>query len=307
MAEARPPLLLLSHPDCAGHDMGPFAPERPARITAILSALDEPAFAGLRREEAPRATVEMLTRAHPPDYVSAILAIRPPPGQRVQLDPDTAMSAGSAEAALRAAGAAARAAEAVLKGEARAAFAATRPPGHHAEPARAMGFCLFANAVVAARHAQALGLARRVAILDFDVHHGNGTQACVERDASILFASTHQMPLYPGTGHAREVGVGNVINRPLPPGTDGAGFRAAWREILPRVADFAPDLVVVSAGFDAHRRDPLAQLELEAEDFGWITREIVALGRPVASLLEGGYDLAALAESVAEHLRALMG
>ncbi len=306
MADA--PLLLLTHAACLGHDMGVGAAERPDRLRIVTHVLSAPEFAALALEEAPRATEQQLARAHAPDYVRAILSVRPAEGALVRLDPDTAMSAGSAEAALRAAGAGVRAVEAVMRGQARAAFCAVRPPGHHAEPARPMGFCLFSSVVVAARHAQAACGAGRVAILDFDVHHGNGTQACVEQDASILFASSHQMPLWPGTGAADETGVGNVINAPLPPGADGAAFRRAWEAILPRVAEFSPDLVVVSAGFDAHHRDPLANLRLEAADFGWVTREIRAVapqGR-VVSMLEGGYDLDALAECVVEHVRALM-
>lgn len=298
-------MLFITHRECLDHDMGPQAAERPDRLRAIWAALEAEEFASLEREEAPRATAEQLARAHPADYVRAILEVRPEPGDVVALDPDTWMSAGSAEAALRAAGAGIRAVEAVLGGEASRAFCAVRPPGHHAEPARPMGFCLFSSVVVAARHAQSLGVAR-VAILDFDVHHGNGTQACVEDDASILFASSHQMPLYPGTGRAGETGVGNIINAPLPPGAGGAEFRAAWARILPRVAAFGPGLVIISAGFDAHRRDPLANLELEAADFAWITREILALKLPVVSMLEGGYDLQALAECTAAHVRELL-
>ena len=293
-------LLIVTHEACLGHDMGAGHPESPDRLSAVWAAIGDRAV-----EDAPLATLEELTRVHPADYVNAILAIRPDGDERVALDADTIMSAGSAEAALRAAGAGVRAVEAVLGGEARAAFCATRPPGHHAEPARAMGFCLFSNAVVAARHAQAVGGVARVAILDFDVHHGNGTQACVEADPSILFLSSHQMPCYPGTGGAHETGVGNVVNMPLPPGAGGEAFRAAWAAALPRVTAFEPGLVIISAGFDAHVRDPLAQLRLHEVDFGWITREIVALGFPVVSMLEGGYDLAALEASVAVHLTAL--
>lgn len=292
-------LLIVTHQACLGHDMGEGHPECPDRLRAVWAAIgDRP------MQEAPPATLEQLARVHPPDYVEAILAIRPEGTERMALDADTIMSAGSAEAALRAAGAGVRAVEAVLGGEARAAFCAVRPPGHHAEPARAMGFCLFSNVVVAARHAQALGVAR-VTILDFDVHHGNGTQACVEADPSILFLSSHQMPCYPGTGAAHETGVGNVINMPLRPGAGGEAFRAAWAAALPRVTAFEPGLVIISAGFDAHVRDPLAQLRLNEVDFAWITREIVALGFPVISMLEGGYDLQALEASVAVHLAAL--
>ena len=294
-------LLVISHEACLGHDMGEGHPECPDRLRAVWAAIgDRP------REAAPLATPAQLASVHPAEYVEAILAIRPEGEERMALDADTLMSAGSAEAALRAAGAGVRAVEAVLAGEARAAFCATRPPGHHAEPARPMGFCLFSNVVVAARHAQTLGVTR-VAILDFDVHHGNGTQACVEADPTILFLSSHQMPCYPGTGAAHETGVGNVINMPLRPGAGGEAFRAAWAAALPRVTAFDPGLVIISAGFDAHAADPLAQLRLHEVDFAWITRAILAAapGVPVVSMLEGGYDLQALEACVAVHLGAL--
>ena len=301
-------VLALTHEACLGHDMGEGHPECPDRLRAIWAALEAPEFAALKREEAPRATPEQLARAHPAGYVSAILDIRPDEDERVALDADTIMSAGSAEAALRAAGAGIRAVEAVCRGEASAAFCAVRPPGHHAEPQRPMGFCLFSNVVVAARHAQAECGVQRVAILDFDVHHGNGSQACVEADPSILFISSHQMPLYPGGGAAHETGVGNICNLPLRPGDGGGPFRAAWEGALPRLTAFAPGLVIISAGFDAHVRDPLAQLRLTEADFAWITEAILAAapGVPVVSMLEGGYDLAALASSTAAHLRVLM-
>ncbi len=219
------------------------------------------------------------------------------------------MSEGSAEAALRAAGAACAAVDAVMEGWARTAFAAVRPPGHHAERACAMGFCLFANAAIAALHARARWGAGRVAVVDFDVHHGNGTQAILGSDPPFLYASSHQYPCYPGTGAASERGVAaNVVNMPLPPGTGSAGFRRAWEGIgLPAIRAFQPHLVIVSAGFDAHRADPLADLRLEAEDFGWITDELVEIGGGrLVSVLEGGYDLGALAASVAVHVRRLM-
>ncbi|MBM3649582.1 MAG: histone deacetylase family protein [Alphaproteobacteria bacterium] len=304
--------LLVSHPAFLEHDTGPHHPERPDRLRAVLAALDDSAFADLARVPAPEASMAALTRVHPQDYVEAILGVRPGPGQRVQIDGDTVMSQGSAEAVVRAAGAAVVAVDAVMQGRAQTAFAAVRPPGHHASPAIPGGFCLLNNVAVAARHAQAQHGASRVAILDFDVHHGQGTQAVVEPDASLFYASTHQYPLYPGTGSARERGVaGNVVNAPLPAGTDGATFRAAWRDrILPALDDFRPDLLIVSAGFDAHAADPLAQLEVETEDFVWLTREFLAIadrhaaGRLI-SVLEGGYDLDALAESVATHVRTL--
>jgi acetoin utilization deacetylase AcuC-like enzyme len=306
-------VLLLTHRACLDHDPGPFHPECPDRLRAVLAALEAEEFATLTREEAPQATVEQLCRVHPRRYVDAILAVRPEPDEHVALDADTVMSWGSAEAALRAAGAAVAAVDAVMKDDGlRRAFCATRPPGHHAEQAQSMGFCLFSNPAVAARHAQAVHGVERVAVVDFDVHHGNGTQAAFETDPSLFYASSHQYPLYPGTGAAEETGVGNIVNAPLPPGANGTAFRTAWRErLLPALEAFAPGLLIISAGFDAHARDPLAQLRLREPDFEWITAELCAVanrhcnGR-VVSLLEGGYDLEALASSTAAHVRALM-
>jgi len=305
--------LLITHPACLEHDNGPGHPERPDRLRVILQALDAPEFVPLLRAEAPRATREELCLAHPEEYVDALLAIRPEPGESVALDPDTRMSAGSAEAALRAAGAACAAVDGVMAGRAGAAFAAIRPPGHHAEPDRPMGFCLFSNAAIAALHARASWGFLRVAVVDFDVHHGNGTQAIAWSDPDFFYGSSHQFPCYPGTGKASEQGVaGNVVNAPLPPGSDGAAFRAAWsRLILPALEEFAPEFLVVSAGFDAHRADPLAQLRVETEDFAWLTAELCRAaaahcGGRIVSLLEGGYDLPALAASAAAHVRGLM-
>jgi acetoin utilization deacetylase AcuC-like enzyme len=309
----RMPTALVTHPACLRHDVGPYHPECPDRLRAVLAALEGQEFADLLRESAPQATEEQLTRVHPANYVQAILSIRPAEGEMVQLDADTAMSAGSADAALRAAGAAVAAVDAVMEGWARTAFAAVRPPGHHAEPARPMGFCLFNNAAVAALHARTRWGVQRVAVVDFDVHHGNGTQAMFAADADLFYASSHQHPCYPGTGEASERGsANNIVNAPLRPGADGAAFRAAWSDtILPELDRFAPGLLIVSAGFDAHKADPLAQLRLETADFAWITRELAGIaaahcsGRMV-SVLEGGYDLAALAASVATHVRGLM-
>nr|WP_255574870.1 histone deacetylase family protein [Caldovatus aquaticus] len=305
--------MLLTHRACLDHDPGPYHPECPDRLRAVLRALDAEEFSGAIRGEAPRASLEQLCRVHPRHYVEAILAIRPDPDDRVALDADTVMSWGSAEAALRAAGAACAAVDAVVAGEVRRAFCAIRPPGHHAEPARPMGFCLFSNAAVAARHAQAAHGVARVAVVDFDVHHGNGTQAVAEADATLFYGSSHQWPLYPGTGDPGERGVaGNVVNATLPPGAGGEAFRAAWRDrILPALDAFAPGLLIVSAGFDAHARDPLAQLRVREPDFAWLTEQFCALaerhcGGRVVSVLEGGYDLEALAGSVAAHLRALL-
>jgi len=307
------PTALITHPACIAHDPGSYHPECPDRLRAVLAALETPQFADLLREAAPLATAEQLTRVHPANYVDAILSIRPAEGELVQLDADTAMGAGSAEAALRAAGAAVAGVDAVMEGWARTAFAAVRPPGHHAEPARPMGFCLFSNAAVAAMHARARWGIRRVAVVDFDVHHGNGTQAMFAADADLFYASSHQHPCYPGTGEASERGAAdNVVNAPLRPGSDGAAFRAAWEgTILPALDRFAPGMLIVSAGFDAHKADPLAQLRLETEDYAWVTRELLRIaamhceGRMV-SVLEGGYDLDALAASAAAHVRTLM-
>ena len=303
-------MALFSHPACADHDTGPGHPERAERLRAVERALAAPRFAALDRREAPRATRAQLERVHAPAAVERTLAAIPREGY-AHIDGDTVVSPGSREAALRAAGAACAAVDAVLDGEARRAFCAVRPPGHHAEPDRAMGFCLFNNAAIGAAHALAAHGLQRVAVLDFDVHHGNGTQAAFERDARALFASSHQSPLYPGTGAASETGVGNIVNMPLAAGATGAVFRAAWEGAFDRVDAFHPELIVVSAGFDAHRRDPLAGLALVEEDFAWISRRIAeaadssCAGR-VVSTLEGGYDLEALAASAAAHVAALM-
>jgi acetoin utilization deacetylase AcuC-like enzyme len=305
--------LLITHPSFLEHDTGDHHPERADRLRAVLAALDDAAFADLDRITAPAATMEQLTRVHPQDYVDAILGVRPPAGELVQIDGDTVMSARSAEAARHAAGALVAGVDAVVEGRSRTAFAAVRPPGHHALPSVPGGFCLFNSVAVGALHAQSAHGLERVAIIDFDVHHGQGTQAIVEPDPRLFYASSHQSPLYPGTGSARERGVaGNVVNVPLAAGSGSVAFRAAWAErILPSLDQFAPELILVSAGFDAHRRDPLAQLNVETADFVWLTEELLtiadrhAAGRLV-SVLEGGYDLDALAESVAAHVHVLM-
>ncbi len=302
-------VALVTHPACAGHDPGPSHPERPARLGAVLAALEGPRFAALRRIEARTAMEAELGLVHPDRYLGRLRAAAPSGDGRTVLDPDTAMSAGSLAAARLAAGGACQAVELVMTGEARCAFAAVRPPGHHAEPERAMGFCLLSNAAVAALHARRRHGIDRVAVVDFDVHHGNGTQAVAENDPSFFFASSHQMPLWPGTGAASERGVaGNVVNAPLPPGADGARFLAAWAgTILPALVRFGPELVIVSAGFDAHRADPLAGLALEDGDFAAVTRLILqAAGGRLVSVLEGGYDLAALGASAAAHVEALL-
>ncbi|MBV9248168.1 MAG: histone deacetylase family protein [Acetobacteraceae bacterium] len=304
---------LITHPACLEHDTGPYHPECADRLRAVLTALEAPEFTHLLREQAPEATREQLGHVHPARYIDAILSIRPLPGEAVQLDPDTSMSAGSAEAALRAVGAAVAGVDAVMEGWARAAFAAVRPPGHHAEPSRPMGFCLFNSAAVAALHARMQWGVQRVAVVDFDVHHGNGTQAMFEADPDLFYASSHQSPCYPGTGKSWERGVANnIVNAPLRPGDGSIAFRQAWENvILPELDRFAPGLLIISAGFDAHKADPLAQLRLETADYAWITDQLVSFadvhcGGRVVSVLEGGYELHALAASVAVHVRALM-
>lgn len=306
-------VAVFTHPVCLDHDPGPYHPESPDRLRRVTAALRAPGFESLLWREAPRATPEQLSLIHDQGYVEQVLALRPEPGQRWALDSDTLVSSGSIEAALRACGAAVAAVDAVMAGDVRRAFVAARPPGHHAERARAMGFCLFASAAIAARHAQAAHGAARVAIVDFDVHHGNGTQDAVWHRPDLFYASSHQMPCFPGTGRAEERGASlNVVNVPLAPGTGGAAFLAAWNQrILPALAAFAPDMLIVSAGFDAHRADPLAQLELDSSDFAALTDALVGqanglCGGRVVSVLEGGYDLDALAESCEGHVRGLL-
>ncbi len=304
--------ILYTHPACAEHDMGPMHPESPARLKAILEALDAGEFDALDRREAPAAEIEQIARVHPRSYVERILAAIPESGF-VQLDPDTAVCPRSGEAALRAAGAVCAAVNDVMAGDAGNAFCAVRPPGHHAEPSRSMGFCLFNNVAIGAEQARKAHGLDRVAVVDFDVHHGNGTQAMFWDDENLFYASTHQSPHYPGTGGASERGVaGNIVNAPLPPHTGSAGFRQAMQGvILPALAEFEPEFLLISAGFDAHAADPLASLELNEDDFSWATRELmnvanVHCGGRVVSTLEGGYDLAALSRSAAAHVRTLM-
>jgi acetoin utilization deacetylase AcuC-like enzyme len=305
-------LRLYTHPACLEHDPGPGHPESPARLKAVLAALDRDRFAALDRVEAPRASRAALERVHAPAHVARILASAPAEGS-VRLDEDTVMSPGSAEAALRAAGAVTAAVDAALDGSASRAFCAVRPPGHHATADQAMGFCLFNNIAVAAAHALAEHGLERVAIADFDVHHGNGTQDIFAHEPRVLFASSHQSPLYPGSGSADETGLGNLLNAPLPPGTGSQAFRRTWEDVLlPRLDAFRPQLLLVSAGFDAHRADPLAQLQLETDDYAWLTARLLEIARAhasgrIVSTLEGGYDLDALAASATAHVSALLG
>ncbi|MEW9625624.1 histone deacetylase family protein [Rhodanobacter geophilus] len=305
-------MRLYTHPACLQHDNGPGHPEAPARLAAVLRALDHDRYAALDRVEAPRASREQLLRVHAAAHVERMLAAVPP-GEMRRLDEDTVLSPGSAEAALRAAGAAVAAVDAVLGDDhVRHAFCAVRPPGHHATREQAMGFCLFNNVAVAAAHALAAHGLKRVAIADFDVHHGNGTQDIFWREPRVLFASSHQMPLYPGSGSPGERGAGNILNRPLSAGDGSCLFRELWEgDLLPRIRAFRPQLLLVSAGFDAHRNDPLAGLCLGSEDYAWITAKLVELanqhaGGRLVSTLEGGYDLAALAASTAAHVGELL-
>ena len=302
--------LLFTHPAMLAHQGPPGHPEHPGRLAAVLAALEG---LDLDRREAPLVDPTCLARVHSLAYLMALDRLFPAEGEGMAaVDAgDTFVSDGSREAAARAAGAVVAAVDAVRSGQGRAAFCAVRPPGHHAEPAQAMGFCLYNNVAVGALHAlEAHGL-NRVAVVDFDVHHGNGTQSVAEGEARLLFASTHQMPLYPGTGRAGETGIdGNVINAPIPPGTEGPAWRRVFAaKVLPALNAFAPEMLFISAGFDAHAADPLAQLALTEEDFAWATEALreAAGPVPIVSTLEGGYNLGALAACAAAHVRALGG
>ena len=300
-------MRVYTHPDCLGHDPGTGHPECPSRLAAVTGALRD-AFPGLDWREAPLAERLHVSRAHSRALVERLFDAD---GQALRLDADTVMSSGSLQAALRACGAAVAAVDAVVAGATLQAFCAVRPPGHHATRDTAMGFCLFNSVAVAACHAIEHHGLERVAIADFDVHHGNGTQDIFAHDPRVLYLSSHQSPLYPGTGEADETGVGNVRNAPLPPGAGGAAFRAAWQDrLLPALDTFAPQLVLVSAGFDGHRLDPLADLGLDAEDYRWLASGLARCadrhaGGRLVSLLEGGYSLTALRECSVAHLRGL--
>ncbi|MEO6064893.1 MAG: histone deacetylase family protein [Lysobacterales bacterium] len=304
--------MILTHTACLEHAPGPGHPESPARLAAVLDALGAPEFSRLQRRQAPRATRAQLERVHDPAMIDAIFAATPS-DTTVRLDADTVLSPGSIEAALRAAGAVVAAVDSVFTPATpdTRAFCAVRPPGHHATPQLPMGFCLFNSIAVGAVHALERADVKRVAIIDFDVHHGNGTQDIFASDPRVLYVSSHQSPLYPGTGAATEHGVGNIVNLPLPPGSGGREFAHAWSSVgLPALEAHRPDLLLISAGFDAHRLDPLANLNLDAGDFAWLTVELVALaerhcaGR-IVSALEGGYSLTALRQCTHAHLSAL--
>ena len=304
--------ILFTHSACLDHDPGRMHPEAPARLTAVLQAFDADEFDALERREAPRAQVEQVARAHSLAFVEAVLNAIEADGN-VAFDADTRASPGSGEAALRAVGAVCAAVDAVMAGEAQNAFCAVRPPGHHAEPHRAMGFCLFNNVAAGAAQAQAVHGLERIAVVDFDVHHGNGTQAKFWDNADLFYASTHQSPLYPGTGDRSERGqYGNIVNVPLAPMSGSVDFREAMTgEVLPALHSFGPDFILISAGFDAHVDDPLAGLRFTDDDFEWATAEIANIARDVCqsrlvSTLEGGYDLNALERCAAAHVRALM-
>lgn len=304
--------LLITHPSGLNHLTPLGHPERPDRLRALAQVFDEERFQPLKRVEAPSVPLETIALCHPMDYIEALRQATPKDGI-VAIDADTSMSPGSFEAAIHAVGGAVHAVNEVVGKRADNAFVCMRPPGHHTETARAMGFCLFNTAAIAARYAQDHHGLGRVAVIDFDVHHGNGTQDIFWDDATAMYCSTHQMPLYPGTGAVSESGEHNtIVNAPLSAGDGGDRFREAFQgRILPRLRDFAPELIVISAGFDAHRRDPLANLQLVEADFAWATQQLMeiadknAQGR-VVSVLEGGYDLEGLSQSAAAHVTALM-
>ena len=301
-------MRVYTHPDCLQHEPGAGHPEAPARLAAVLQALHV-GLPNLQWMEAPLASNQQVARVHSEDMIFQVLA--KPTGDWARIDADTVLSPGSAAAALRASGAGVAAVDAVMSGKIDRAFCAVRPPGHHATAYAAMGFCLFNHIAVAAAHALAVHGLQRVAIVDFDVHHGNGTQDIFEREPRVLYVSSHQAPLYPGTGASDETGVGNVVNAPLPPGAGSAVFRIAWSaRLLPALNAFAPQLVLVSAGFDGHRLDPLADLGLVADDYHWLSTQLAEVsvrhaGGRIVSFLEGGYSLTALRECSVAHLKGL--
>lgn len=299
--------IFLEHEVPAGH------PERPDRLRALNEALSHPNFSALDRKEAPQANEDAVLLAHPEEHLFAVMRAMPEDeGEINQLESDTYAGVKSLQAAFTGVGGAMAAVDDVISGSHDNAFVASRPPGHHAERMRAMGFCFFNNAAIAARHAQRKHGLERIAIIDWDVHHGNGTQDIFEADPSVLYCSTHQMPLYPGTGRKDETGVGNIVNAPLSANTGSDHFREAFKDrVLPAIGNFSPDLIIISAGFDAHHRDPLAQINLVADDFDWATGKLMDMagdfaGNRLVSILEGGYDLQGLAESAGAHIYRLM-
>ena len=301
----------FSHQIFEAHDTGPGHPERAERLGAIKKVISSSSYDTLIRRDAPRSTLEQIAMVHDLNYVEKLMDLVPEHGWS-QIDPDTFMCPETGEATLRAVGAVIEAVDGVISGTFDNAFCAVRPPGHHAEPNHGMGFCFFNNAAIAARHVQQAHGLERVAIVDFDVHHGNGTQAAFRGDKNVFFASSHQYPFYPGTGAIDEVGVGNIVNVPLESGSGSKDFRNGWStKIFPALEAFQPEFLIISAGFDAHARDPLASINLEAEDFAWITRKLLEIsgnklnGR-IISCLEGGYDLVGLGESVDAHVSELM-
>lgn len=306
--------LLYTHPSSLEHDTGPGHPEQQARAKSLYAAFEREeqkgGFTMIERRDAPKATREQLELIHHSQFVEATLSAVPSDGY-FRIDADTVMSPASGDAALCQAGAVCAAVDGVIGGEAKNAFCALRPPGHHAEPDRAMGFCLFNGVAIGAMQALSKDGIGKVSIFDFDVHHGNGTQAAFEREPRVQYLSTHQWPLFPGTGAKEETGVGNIVNRPLPSGTASRAWRDVVEgDIFAAIDDFAPDLVMISAGFDAHRNDPLASLELVEDDFAWVTEGLIGLANKhakghVVSVLEGGYDLNALTQSCLAHLNAL--
>ncbi len=306
--------LIYTHDACLDHRPGPNHPESPQRLVAVLNALKAPEFADAQWRDAPLGTRKQVLRVHTPAYLERVEKLSPSEGLRLLDAGDTVMSPGTLAAVMRCVGAACAGVDAVLRGEARNAFCATRPCGHHAEADRAMGFCVFNQVAIAALQARVVHGIRRVAVVDFDVHHGNGTQNSFYRDAELFYGSSHQAPFYPGTGARHETGVaGNIVNIPLPQGCDSAQFRQRMTdEMLPALRRFKPQLLIISAGFDAHRLDPLGGLKLTDDDYHWITAELMAVadesaaGR-VVSVLEGGYSLEALATASGAHLRALLG
>ena len=303
--------FLYHHSACEGHEPGIHHPESPDRLKSIVSKLSGTEFDGLVKVESPKSTFEILSLAHDSRYVESIFELMPKQGN-IHLDPDTILSPGSGHAALRAVGGICSAIDDVFDGIATNAFCASRPPGHHAEYSQAMGFCLFNTVAIAAKYAQKHHGIERVAVIDFDVHHGNGTQHTFESNPHLFYGSSHQFPAYPGTGSESEIGMGNIVNVPLQPGSSSPEFRDAYTKIIfPKLIKFKPELLLVSAGFDAHQKDPLCQLNVKTADFYWITQELTTIAHDscsgrLVSTLEGGYNLDALADCVGVHVTALM-